>query len=104
MDKKLIRYSFLQALGVLVYVALVSWFMMQAENLVGNEKTLWAPITFLTLLVVSVAMVGSLIFGRPVMWYIDGQKKESIKLLFMTLGFLVGFMAVILLLKFMIIK
>ena len=77
MDKRLLRYSFLHALCVLAYVALVSWFMMSAENLMGNEKTLWAPIIFLTLLVVSVAMVGSLIFGRPVMWYIDGQKKKE---------------------------
>ena len=76
------------ALGTVVYVTGVAWFMTNAEKGFNNEKTIWMPIAMLLLLVVSAGVTGSLVVGRPVMLYIDGKKKEAIKQLALTLGWL----------------
>ena len=54
----------------------------------------FAPIIMLSLLVVSAAVMAILVFGRPVLLYLDNKKKEALAMLFYTIGWL----AVILLL------
>lgn len=77
------------ALATLAYVALVATAMTQGERLAGEiEKSILAPIGFLLLLVSSAAITGFLVFGRPVMLYLDGKKKESVKFLASTIIFL----------------
>jgi len=76
------------ALGVFVYVLLVAWLMFNGEKLFGKIDNFWGPAMILLLLVFSVAIVGSLLFGRSVWFYLEGHKKESVKLLFYTLFFL----------------
>jgi hypothetical protein len=46
------------------------------------------PIAMLLLLVFSAALVGALIFGRPVLWYLEGRKQDSLRLLAGTLAIL----------------
>jgi len=41
----------------------------------------------LLLLVISVAITGFAVFGKSIMWYLDGKKKEAPSLLFLTIGF-----------------
>ena len=40
----------------------------------------------LMLLVFSAAFTGFLIFGKPIMWYLDNKKKEAFSLLIYTLS------------------
>ena len=40
----------------------------------------------LMLFVFSAAVTGSLIFGQPVLWYLDGKKKDALTLLTYTLA------------------
>lgn len=81
-----LKYAFLNALGTAVYVALVGIFMyIMNHSDFPDESSILIPIGMLMLLVFSVALVGSLIFGRPVFWYIDGKKKEALRLLAYTL-------------------
>lgn len=54
----------------------------------GDGKNFFIPIFMLLLLVLSVAVMGVLIFGKPLMLYLDGAKKEGVKLLLYTIGFL----------------
>lgn len=77
--------SLMQALGVVGYVMLVAIIMYHADRLFGQMKSFLAPVTFLMLYVVSAAICGWLVFGKPVMLYWDGMKKEALKLLFMTI-------------------
>jgi hypothetical protein len=42
----------------------------------------------LMLLVFSAALVGVLIFGRPLLWYLEGRKQDSLLLLAGTLAIL----------------
>ena len=84
-NKKLVLLSVLNSLGVLVYVSLVALFFRNAERIFGNKPdNFLAPVIMLTLFVLSALITGSLVLGKPIMLYFDGQKKESIKLLVYT--------------------
>lgn len=95
----LIKHSLLNALGVFLYVSAVSWVMINGEKLFGDGEHLMLPVAILMLLVLSVAVVGTLIFGYPVWLYFEGKKKESVKALGSTLAFVFLLTAVALMLN-----
>jgi hypothetical protein len=64
---------------VVVYVAMVAWIMQHAQEWFRQTKTVLAPTAFLLLFVLTAAVVGGLVVGRPVLLYADGQKKEALK-------------------------
>ena len=76
--KKIIKYSLANALATALYIILVAFFIFSL-NSPGqpDEKTLLIPIAMLMLLVFSVALIGTLIFSRPIVWYLDGKKKSK---------------------------
>lgn len=80
--------ALIHAFGVAGYIVAVSSVIFSLDGSYDNGPTILAPITMLTLLVLSVAVVGTLIFARPVMLYIDGKKKEGINFLAFTLSWL----------------
>lgn len=80
--------AFLHSLGIVAYIAIVSLFMRYGEELFGKEDTYLTPIVFLSLFTLSAAVVGSLMFGKPVMLYFDGKKREAVRLAGTTIGFL----------------
>jgi hypothetical protein len=86
--KLFLKYGGTHALATGAYVICVALFLSRAEQFFGQEKTLFIPIAMLLLLIFSVALVGSLIFGRPILWYLDGKKKEAVALLACTLAIL----------------
>jgi hypothetical protein len=84
-DIKLVKLAALNSLGVLVYVFLVSLFMNNAEKVFGKvDNKFFAPVIFLLLFILSALTTGFLILGKPLMLYLDGAKKEAVKLLFYT--------------------
>ncbi len=83
---KLIKYSLINSLAVTVYVAIVGSLMYYGPQRFIPTPTVLVPITFLLLFVLSAAVVGLLIFARPVLLYFTGQKKESISLVLYTIG------------------
>jgi len=86
---KLIWQGLLHALGVEIYVLIVAFVMNSAQDWFGKEDTILTGIAALTLLTVSAAVVGSLIFARPALTVYGGQKQEGIKLLLYTLMWLI---------------
>lgn len=86
---KIILWSIIDAAAVAVYVTGVSLLFSNAERIFGKMTGFLGPMAMLLLLVVSAAITGSLVFGRPVYMIYNGQKKEGIKMIFYTLGFLV---------------
>ena len=92
LDIKIIKQSLLYAALAILYVTLVATVMNNAERILGQqEKGVLAPIAFLLLLVVSAATMGMLIFGRPVMLYIDGRRREAVVMVVCTIGSLAIF-------------
>jgi hypothetical protein len=89
MNKKIIRrYALAEVLVAVFYIFLIGLFFRNADKIFAPEDSMLSPIAFLLLLVFSVAMMGLTIFGRSIMWYLDGQKKEAVKLLFYKLVYL----------------
>ena len=87
MKNNIVKYGVLNALGTLAYIVLIASAMFNGEKVFGHvEDTVLMPIVMLSLLVFSVAFVGLLLFGRPILWYWDGKKQEAISLITHTLG------------------
>ncbi|MDO8558124.1 MAG: hypothetical protein Q7S09_02965 [bacterium] len=83
--------ALLNALGAALYVIAVASFMFYAPKNFGPQKTVLVPIAMLLLLVFSAAFMGLALFGRPILWYLDGNKKEALSLLFSTLAIFFAF-------------
>ena len=87
--RSVIKYAAINSIGTALYVVVVSSFIYFLGNgFLGVKDTVLAPISMLMLFVFSAALTGSLVFGRPILWYIDGRKKEALYLLVYTLGIL----------------
>lgn len=72
--------------------------MKNGEQVFGKINDLLGPIAFLLLFTLSALVVGSLIIGKPIMLYIDGQKKEAVQMLLASILWLALFTAVTLIL------
>ncbi len=96
LKKTIIKYAFIHAVGAAAYIALIATFMSNAARIFGpvNNGVIGAT-AFLLTFVISAAIMGLLVFGRPVLLYMDGLKKEAVSLLFYTLGFLILIAAII---------
>jgi hypothetical protein len=90
-----IQRSFLNALGTVAYVSLISLVMSQGSKIFGEKDTAVTPIAALTLFVLSAAVTGGLVVGKPLLMYIENQKTEAVKLFIYTLCWL-GLFAIIL--------
>ena len=89
--------SFIDAAGVFIYIAIIAWLGFNSQNNFGKTPSFLNPIFVLLLFVVSACITGSLVLGKPILMYLDGQKKEAITLFFYTLIWLVLFLVSIVL-------
>ncbi len=96
MQKDIIKNALINAIATTLYVVVVALSMTYAENL-GDIETPLLPVFMLLLFVFSAALVGTLIFGRPILWYLDGRKKDAVVLLAYTLWILFVFIIITLL-------
>jgi hypothetical protein len=91
-----IELGFLHASGAVAYIALVAFVMTRAEDVIRPfEGSVVAPVLFLTLFVLSVAVMALTIFARPVLWFLEGKKKEAVMLAVYTVFFLALIFALI---------
>ena len=85
---RILRRAFLNAIGTFAYIVLVVSIIFSFQRFSSEPDTIIIPIAMLLLFVCSAAITGFLVFGKPVMLYIDGKKKEAISLLSHTVGIL----------------
>ena len=97
MKRTILKYGALNASLTALYIILIALFLSRTSELFGREevKTVLIPIMMLSLFVFSAALTSSLVFGRPVLWYIEGKKKEAVYLLAYTLAFLLLFAVIV---------
>ena len=87
--KPLLKTALLNVFATVLYITAVSSFMFFAgEAKLGKSNTFLIPIVTLLLFVSSAAITGFLVFGRPVLMYVDGKKGEALTLLTYTLALL----------------
>lgn len=97
LSKKSLRTAFFLALGEVAYVTLVALFFFAMEKQFSNQSDPPAPFGFIIILmlfVISAAVSGALILGKPVLMYLDGKKRESMELFAFTIGWLVLFLII----------
>lgn len=92
----LLKQALINSLGTLAYCGLVAYIMINGEELFGKISNIFGIMAFLMLFVLSAAIVGSLVLGKPIIYYLDGKKKESITLLIYTIVILFILTAIIL--------
>ena len=87
-NKKLLTWSFINSAGVLIYISAVAGLVLNGEKIFGKMEHIWGPIAFLLLFVFSALVTGLLVLGRPVYLFLDGFKKEAVKMLLYTVGWM----------------
>lgn len=79
----------MHALGVLAYIFIVASILQFAENVFADTPdTIYNIIPFLFLFVLSVAVVGVLIFARPAYLFFSSFKREAVEFLLYTLSWM----------------
>lgn len=83
---EIIKYAIINALSTALYIIIIvlsiNYF---GHTLQKTPDTIIIPMGMLMLFVFSAALTGTLVLGRPTMWYLDNRKKEAIQLLLSTL-------------------
>ena len=88
----------LSATAYIIVVVVVMTFI--TSPLRHKPDTFFAPITFLSVLTLSVTVMAYLFFYQPVMLFIDGKKKEAVQFFVKTVGVFAGLTTLILILLF----
>ena len=84
----ILKYGLGEAAITIAYIVLVVVLMNNGKALFGDGREVISGVAMLLLLVFSVAVMGVTIFGRSILWYLDGHKKEALLLVAYKLGFL----------------
>ncbi len=77
----------INALGASAYIILgVTIMTFVTQPLKNKPDTFFAPVVFLSLLTLSVAVMAFLFFYQPLMLFIEGKKKAAVNLFVKTVG------------------
>lgn len=91
----------INALSASAYIFLVVSVMTFVTKPLRNKPdTFFAPIVFLSMLTLSVAVMAFLFFYQPTLLFIEGKKKEAVNIFVKTVGFFAAFTALALILLF----
>ncbi|MFH2085173.1 MAG: hypothetical protein ABII21_00045 [bacterium] len=83
-DKFPYKEGLMQAVGVVVYVAMFTLLITGTGRLVPHINQAFAPLMFLTLFCFSVLACGLMVFYRPYMLFMDKRGKEAVQLVLST--------------------
>ena len=97
-NSQLIGRGILHAVGIMAYCGVVAQIISNGDRIFGQADNAFTPVVFLMLLTLSAAVVGSLIFGKPVLLYSEGKKPEAIQLV----GYTLSTLAILTLISFVI--
>jgi hypothetical protein len=86
---KLVKISLVNAGSALLYIAVVTFLMSHGEKLFGQTNGILGGMAILLLFVLSATIMGFIILGRPLLMYLDGFKKEALKLFYLTVMWLI---------------
>ena len=102
-NSKLVIDGLVDAVGVAVYIVIIATIMRNIPKMFGTVPEFFGPVVILLLFVLSAAITGGLVLGRPVLLYFDGKRSDAIKLFFSTVFWLfviMLFVIVILIVKY----
>lgn len=99
---EVLKYSLINGLSTVLYVIII----VLSINFIGNTlsdkpETVLIPIVMLLLFVISAAITGMLVLGRPLIWYLNGDKSEALRLAISTIGVIIMIAIIILIIMIM---
>lgn len=97
MSKNPIINAFCSSAYIFLVVSVMTFITQPLKN---KPDTFFAPIVFLSLLTLSVAVMGFLFFYQPFLLFVDGKRKEAVNLFMKTVGFFAIFTFIVLILLF----
>jgi hypothetical protein len=84
--------ALLQAVGLGFYIALVSYFIWNAERWIGKMNSFWGPLLLLSLFSFSALICALITFGYAARLFWDEKRvKRALKLVLYTAGWLGAF-------------
>ncbi len=87
MHKPILKSAIFNSVATTTYIAIIaSSAYYTGKHNVGQTDTVFIPIFMLMLFVFSAALTGSLMLGKPILWYLEGKKKEALLLFSYTFG------------------
>lgn len=87
-NSKFFLRGLLHSILVVIYITLVAYLMFNVNNWFGQMNGAFGAIAFLLLFVLSAITVGSLVLGKPILLYLESEKKSALALLFYTVAWL----------------
>ena len=93
-----LKISFLQALGLFLYILIFVFSVRFAQNLPEPEDSVLGIGIFLMAFVISALACGSMALGYPAFLLLSGRGKEALKIVLGTLAWLVIFFSALLVL------
>lgn len=76
----------INALGALLYIIAISLVVNYGPQYIESTPSVLAPVTMLSLLTLSVAVMGYFFVLQPLQLFLSGKKKEGVKLFTETLA------------------
>ena len=92
----MIKNPYLNAFMALGYIALIILIISKTSGVVAHTPdTLLAPVTMLSLLVLSTAIMGILFFYEPLCLFLENQKPQALSFLLKTVGTFACFVVIL---------
>lgn len=91
---------FYNALLAIAYIVTIVSLMFFGSHFISNQgASILYPISALSVLTLSVAVMAYLFFYRPVLMLINGERERGVKLFLHTIGVFAGITAIVLLIS-----
>lgn len=97
------KNPFINAVVAVVYIKIVSFIMYYGTRLAPENKDFiipLVPMAVISLFTLSAAVMGYVFLYQPIIFYLEGQKKEAVNLFLKTVGVFAIFTALIFFLLF----
>jgi hypothetical protein len=89
LNSKLIKKSLINAGLAALYVFVLSLLMSNNKTIPKGAPEFLIGVGMLLVFVISATVMGYLVLGKPILMYLDGAKKEALKLFYLTVTWLV---------------
>lgn len=89
------KNPFINALAASVYISAVASLMFFGTEHNAPSNTVIVPIAVLSLFTLSAAVMGYLFLYQPAQLFLDGKKKQAVKLFMQTIAVFAGITAIV---------
>jgi SNF family Na+-dependent transporter len=80
------KNPYLNAVLASVYIIIMATLLQNGHYIFGEQDNFLSPVLFLSLFVLSAALMGYLFIGEPVMLFLDNQKKQAVTFFWQTVS------------------